>query len=220
MTPSGIELEYRGHCAVITLNRPEKRNAFNREMWPRSRSRLHDGCCCGNRRRGAVLRRVRREPESPVPELMGAVQKDTRQPRSLHVTFGRRGSPASLPVPLIARSTVCYGGGAVASRATASWTAQWCFRKWLGPMPDWRRWLSPDRGARGGPDLTARRVGPRTSNWPDGPGERAPGRALESRLPPRNPPKERPPRCSVALGSSGGRPISFGMRWSSRHDRG
>jgi len=203
MTPSGIELEYRGHCAVITLNRPEKRNAFNREMWAALDSvarRLHDrlprAVVITGAGGSAFCAGFEVNPENPqVSELMGAVQKRDRAPAEELVRYirGVVDHLVSLPVPLIAAiNGLAYGGGAeLASRCdmrVMDPAAVVCFSEVrLGLMPDWGGGVALSRliGRSHAADLilTARRVGAEEA-FRIGLTDRvsAPGRALEESL--------------------------------------
>lgn len=178
MSGSSIELEYRGRCAIVTLNRPDKRNAFNREMWAGLESvatRLHDrtprAVVVTGAGDHAFCAGFDVSPDNPqVSELVGAVQKGDRIPAEELARYIRSvvDHLVSLPVPLIAAvNGLAYGGGAeLASRCdlrVMDPAAVICFSEVrLGLMPDWGGGVALSRliGRSRAADLilTARRV--------------------------------------------------------------
>lgn len=152
MSSDGIDLEYRGHCAIVTLNRPGKRNAFNKKMWADLESvsrRLHDriprAVVITGAGDAAFSAGFDVSPDNPqVSELISAVQNRDRAPaedlvRYIRTTVDRL---VSLPVPLIAAiNGLAFGGGAeLAARCdmrVMDPAAVICFSEVrLGLMPD------------------------------------------------------------------------------------
>ena len=148
-----VVLEYRGRCAVITLNRPDKRNAFDREMWTGLESavgqlrkkmpRVIVVTGAGDRAFSAGFDVNPANPQ--VASLMEAVQKHTRGPVEKLIEYIRQtvDSLVDLPVPVIAAiNGLAYGGGAeLAVRCDMRLIdpgAVVCFSETrLGLMPDW-----------------------------------------------------------------------------------
>jgi enoyl-CoA hydratase/carnithine racemase len=178
MSEGTVHVERRGHVAVVTLDRPGRKNALGRAMWAalgRAADELHAAAP-----RAVVLTGAGEtfcagmdvNPDNPqVAQLVGAVaQRDVAPVRAmlddLHRVLDRL---FALPVPIIAAlGGLAYGGGAeLATRCdlrVADPAATICFSEVrLGLMPDWgggvalARLLGPGRAA----DLilTARRVG-------------------------------------------------------------
>ena len=159
MQHEGVLLERKDHVAVVTFNRPGRRNAFDENMWTgleqvvaQLKSQIPrvvvvtgagKSFCAG----------FDVNPDNPqVSGLIGAVEKRERAPvealiRRLQETVD---SLVGLPVPVIAAvNGDAYGGGAeLASRCdlrVMDKTAVFCFSEArLGLMPDWG----------GGPGLT------------------------------------------------------------------
>ena len=127
MTKYGVSLERRGKIAVITFNRPERRNAFNEAMW----SGLEEvvSGLIGNLPRAVIVIGAGKafcagfdvNPDNPqVSGLIDAVQKKERAPVEELIRRLQRAVDAlvTLPVPIIAAiNGDAYGGGAeLASR--------------------------------------------------------------------------------------------------------
>jgi methylglutaconyl-CoA hydratase len=177
-TGNCVLLEYRGHCAVITLNRPDKRNAFDLAMWTGLESAI-----------GQLKKKIPRaivvtgagerafsagfdvNPANPqVASLMEAVRNHDRRPVEKLISFIRQTVDAlvTLPVPVIAAiNGLAYGGGAeLAVRCDMRLMdpgAVLCFSETrLGLMPDWGGGVALVRlvGGSKAADLilTARRV--------------------------------------------------------------
>jgi enoyl-CoA hydratase/carnithine racemase len=178
MSDGTVHVERRGHVAVVTLDRPGRRNALGHVMWAalgRAADELHaqppravvltgagDAFCAG----------MDVNPDNPqVAQLVGAVaQQDVAPVRAmladLHRVLDRL---FALPVPIVAAlGGLAYGGGAeLATRCdlrVADPAATICFSEVrLGLMPDLgggvalARLIGPGRAA----DLilTARKVG-------------------------------------------------------------
>ncbi len=153
MPDAGIELEYRGHSAIVTLNRPEKRNAFDLHMWKaleqvvaRLKSKLPRTIIITGAGDKAFCAGFDVNPENPqVSEMAEAVQSGDRGRLERFIRYIRDTvhSLVSLPVPVIAAvNGIAYGGGAeLAARcdmrlldpgATVSFS-----EVRLGLMPDW-----------------------------------------------------------------------------------
>jgi len=178
MSTGNVTLERRGHVAVVTLNRPERRNAMGEDMWVSFEARLAeveaalpravvltgagDKAFCAGQDLGM---------DNPqVEQLVSAVQTHDTGPVRTFLERERRlvDRLCALPVPLIAAvNGLAYGGGAeLATRCdlrVVDPEAVFCFSEVkLGLMPDWgggvglARLIGPGRAA----DLilTARRV--------------------------------------------------------------
>jgi enoyl-CoA hydratase/carnithine racemase len=176
--PDGtVGIERRGRVAIVTLERPARRNALGVDMWAalgRAVEALHaslpravvitgagEAFCAG----------MDVNPDNPqVGKLVGAVAQQDVAPvramlRELHDVLDRL---FALPVPIIAAlNGLAYGGGAeLATRCdlrVADPKATICFSEVkLGLMPDWgggvalTRLLGPARAAE--LILTARKV--------------------------------------------------------------
>jgi enoyl-CoA hydratase len=154
-----VLLEHKEHAAVVTFNRPQRRNAFDEQMWagleqivaqlqtqtPRVVVVTGAGqaFCAGfdvnpdNPQVGGLIGAVERKERAPVEALIRRLQE------AVHALV-------SLPVPVIAAvNGDAYGGGAeLASRCdlrVMDPAAVFCFSEArLGLMPDWG----------GGPGLT------------------------------------------------------------------
>ncbi|PKN69837.1 MAG: hypothetical protein CVU54_07320 [Deltaproteobacteria bacterium HGW-Deltaproteobacteria-12] len=159
MQNDNVLLEHKGHVAVVTFNRPQRRNAFNEQMWAglkRIVAQLQtqtprvvvvtgagQAFCAG----------FDVNPDNPqVSGLIGAVERREREPVEALIRLLQETVHAlvSLPVPVIAAvNGDAYGGGAeLASRCdlrVMDPAAVFCFSEArLGLMPDWG----------GGPGLT------------------------------------------------------------------
>lgn len=159
MTEYGVRFEKKGKVALITFDRPERRNAFNETMWSEFEQTIRElkehlprviivtgsgkAFCAG----------FDINPDNPqVTGLIESVQKQERPP--VEILIKRLQSAVNdlvtLPVPVIAAiNGVAYGGGAeLASRCdlrVMDPQAVICFSEVkLGLMPDWG----------GGPGLT------------------------------------------------------------------
>ncbi len=173
-----VKLERVGAVATVTLDRPDRRNAMNREMWQKlgavaeqlaaelPRAVVLTGAG------GAFCAGMDVNPDNPhVSGIIQAVQGRERGPveamlRELHDVLDRL---FGLPVPIIAAvEGLAYGGGAeLCARCdlrVAAKDAVFCFSEVkLGLMPDWgggaslARLVGPGRAAH--LVLTARKVG-------------------------------------------------------------
>lgn len=174
-----VLLEFRDRCAVITLNRPDKRNAFDQDMWAGLESAV-----------GQIIKKMPRaivvtgagdrafsagfdvNPANPqVASLMEAVRNHTRGPVEKLIEYIRHTVDrlVDLPVPVIAAiNGLAYGGGAeLAVRCDMRLMdpgAVICFSETrLGLMPDWGGGVALARlaGRSIAADLilTARKVG-------------------------------------------------------------
>jgi enoyl-CoA hydratase len=171
--------EYRDRCAIVTINRPDKRNAFDKDMWAgleRVISELRE-----KRPRAVVITGAGDKafsagfdvnPDNPqVSGLVAAVQKHSRIAveelvRYIRETVDRL---VALPMPIIAAiNGLAFGGGAeLAVRCDMRVMdpgAVICFSEVrLGLMPDWGGGVALTRllGKAKATDLvlTARRVG-------------------------------------------------------------
>jgi enoyl-CoA hydratase/carnithine racemase len=179
MAQAGVRVEHEGHVAVVTLDRPERRNALDEAMWA-SLARAVDELATSRARAIVVTGAGDRafcagqdvNPDNPqIAALVGAVQTGDRAPvevmlRRMRDVVDRL---VSLPVPIVAAlNGLAFGGGAeLAVRCdlrVADPAAVLCFSEVkLGLMPDWgggvalTRLVGPSRAA----DLilTARRLG-------------------------------------------------------------
>ena len=178
MSDGTVHVERRGHVAVVTLDRPGRKNALGHVMWAalgRAAAELH-----ARPPRAVVLTGAGEvftagmdvNPDNPqVAQLVGAVAaKDITPVRAMLADLHRvLDQLFSLPVPIVAAlGGLAYGGGAeLATRCdlrVADPRATICFSEVrLGLMPDWgggvalARLIGPGRAA----DLilTARKVG-------------------------------------------------------------
>ena len=153
MSDSDIHIERDGHIAVVTFDRPQRRNAFNEERWSRLEeivSKLKDQLP-----RVVVMTGAGEEafcagmdvnPDNPqIADLIDAVQAHDRSPVEVLIRRIRNAidSLVSLPVPIIAAlNGNAYGGGAeLAARCdfrVIDPKAVICFAEVrLGLMPDW-----------------------------------------------------------------------------------
>ncbi len=169
MTVEAISLERRGAVAIVTLNRPERKNALNEAMWNRLGEIADEIAGQGYRAvvvtgagDGAFCAGMDLNPDNPqIARLVGAVQTGEPGPVQdmlghLHVVLGRL---FALPIPLIAAiNGIAYGGGAeIAARCdlrVMADSAMVCFSEVkLGLMPDLgggvalTRLLGPGRAA-------------------------------------------------------------------------
>ncbi|HUQ01568.1 MAG TPA: enoyl-CoA hydratase/isomerase family protein [Kofleriaceae bacterium] len=151
MSEGTVHVSRRGHVAIVTLDRPERKNALGEELWNalgRAADELH-----GALPRAVVLTGAGDafsagmdvNPDNPqVARLVGAVGAGDAAPAramllALHAVLDR---VFSLPVPIIAAiGGLAYGGGAeIAARCdlrVADPRATICFSEVrLGLMPD------------------------------------------------------------------------------------
>lgn len=174
-----IQIEYRDRSAVLTLNRPDKKNVFNEEMW----SGLEDAVkqLKANLPRAIVITGAEGafsagfdvNPANPqVARLGEAIQKRSRTAVEDVVRHIREivDKLVALPVPIIAAlNGIAFGGGAeLAVRCdmrVMDPRAVICFSEVrLGLMPDWGGGVALSRllGRSRAADLilTARRIAP------------------------------------------------------------
>ena len=178
MDAPGVRVEVQNRIALVTLDRPQRRNAFDADMWAALEEAV--GRLAADLPRAVVLTGAGAKafcagfdvhPGNPqVARLLEAMQQRRPEAAQALVAEIRRGVDAlcALPVPLIAAvNGDAYGGGAeLAVRCDLRVMdpgAGICFSEVrLGLMPDWGggpalvRLLGPGRAA----DLvlTARRV--------------------------------------------------------------
>jgi enoyl-CoA hydratase/carnithine racemase len=152
MTEKYFHLEYSNHTAIVTMDRPDRLNAFNETMWDEFGETV--GRLTKQLPRVVVLTGAGNtfsagfdvNPDNPqVSALMTAIQAGDRTPienligRIRHIVDGFTG----LPVPIIAAvNGKAYGGGAeLAVRCDMRVLepgAVICFSEVrLGLMPDW-----------------------------------------------------------------------------------
>ncbi|MCU0848661.1 MAG: enoyl-CoA hydratase/isomerase family protein [Spirochaetes bacterium] len=178
MPDDGILLEYRERIAVLTFNRPDKKNAFNSEMWAgleRATAQLkkkHPRVLVITGAGGVFSSGFDVNPSNPqVSELIDPVKTHSRPVAERLVRYirGCVDGLTSLPFPIIAAlNGNAFGGGAeLAIRCdirVMDPRAEICFSEVrLGLMCDWgggvalTRLIGPSRAA----DLilTARRLG-------------------------------------------------------------
>ncbi len=174
-----VTLEVQDRLAVVTLNRPERHNAFHEEMWgafTRTTEKLRR-----HPPRVIVLTGAGEKafsagfdvnPQNPqVANLVGAVEKRDRETIGGFIRYlqGAIRAFTSLPVPVIAAlNGMAYGGGAELAvqcdLRVMDESAVFCFSETrLGLMPDWGGGVALTRlcGPAIAADLilTARKVG-------------------------------------------------------------
>jgi len=153
MSQALIRLEYYDCIALITFDRPDKRNAFNLAMWEsleevtsKLKQKLPRVVVVTGAGETAFSAGFDVNPENPqVGNLVQAIQTHDRQPVEELIKNIRRWTDGffSLPVPIIAAiNGLAYGGGAeFAMRCdmrVADPNAVICFSEVkLGLMPDW-----------------------------------------------------------------------------------
>ncbi|MBW2631869.1 MAG: enoyl-CoA hydratase/isomerase family protein [Deltaproteobacteria bacterium] len=169
MSGNGVRLERDGHIAIVTLDRPGRRNAFDEEMW----SNLEDVVSelAGKLPRVVVVTGAGEKafcagfdvnPDNPqVSGLIGAVQDHDRGPVEILIRRirGVVDGLVSLPVPVIAAMNgIAYGGGAeLAIRCDLRIADPGIIISFsevrLGLMPDWGGGVSLTRLV--GPSIAA-----------------------------------------------------------------
>lgn len=177
MSAHGIDIDRKGQLAIVTLNRPGKKNAFDEKMW----DALEDVTTqLKEKTPRAVIVTGAGEafsagfdvnPENPqVSRLVDAVKNRDRSPVEALVNRIRTAVDnfVFLPVPVIAAvNGLAYGGGAeLATRCDMRIVdpdAVFCFSETrLGLMPDWGGGVALSRliGSSRAADLilTARKV--------------------------------------------------------------
>lgn len=178
MSDSSVQVEYRGHNAVVTFNRPDKKNVFDRDMWTGLEQAVVQlkadlpRAIVVTGAEGAFSAGFDVNPANPqVNMLLEAIKKRSRTAveevlRYIRETVDRL---VALPVPIIAAiNGIAFGGGAeLAVRCDLRVMdpgALICFSEVrLGLMPDWGGGVALSRllGRSLAADLilTARRVG-------------------------------------------------------------
>lgn len=153
MADSIITLQRTGPVALITLNRPERRNAFNEAMWhslsrvvSNLKASLPRAVVLAGAGNGAFCAGFDVNPDNPqVAQMIEPVQRHDRNPIEMLIRRirGIVDELTSLPVPVIAAvNGDAYGGGAeLACRCDlriVDPAAVFCFSEVrLGLMPDW-----------------------------------------------------------------------------------
>jgi enoyl-CoA hydratase len=153
MTEPAVRLEYRDRIAVMTLDREEKRNAFDEAMWKGLenvvallRADLPRALVVTGAGEAAFCAGFDVSPGNPQVERMAkAIQARSRSSAEdlLRYIRGVVDGLATLPVPVIAAvNGLAYGGGAeLAVRCDLRVMdpgARFCFSEVrLGLMPDW-----------------------------------------------------------------------------------
>ncbi len=123
MSQALIHLEYHDTIALVTFNRPDKRNAFNLAMWEsleqvtsKLKEKLPRVVVVTGAGEVAFSAGFDVNPENPqVGNLVQAVQAHDREPVKELIKNIRRWTDGffSLPVPIIAAiNGLAYGGGA------------------------------------------------------------------------------------------------------------
>jgi enoyl-CoA hydratase/carnithine racemase len=178
MTDGTIRLSHDGHVAILTLDRPERRNALGEGMWTSLEARIAElerhlpraVVVTGEGDRAFCAGQDLGGDNPQVQGLVSAVQSHDERAVEAFLARERRVADRlfALPVPLVAAvNGVAFGGGAeIATRCdlrVLDPSAVICFSEvTLGLMPDWgggvalTRLLGPGRAA----DLilTGRRV--------------------------------------------------------------
>lgn len=203
MSNNYVQLEYRDQCAVVIFNRPDKRNAFNKDMWAALETVISD--LRKKRPRAVVITGAGDKafsagfdvnPDNPqVSGLIEAVQKHSRIAVEELLRYIREtvDKLVSLPMPIIAAiNGLAFGGGAeIAVRCDMRVMdpgAVICFSEVrLGLMPDHGGGVALTRliGKARATDLilTARQIGAEEA-WNMGLVNRIskPGKSLEESL--------------------------------------
>jgi len=123
MPDVGVRLEWKERIAVVTLNRPERWNAFNEEMWSsldqvvsKLEEKLPRVVVVTGAGKKAFCAGFDVNPDNPqVATLIDAVQEQDRGPADILIRRIRSAVDGlfSLPVPIIAAvNGSAYGGGA------------------------------------------------------------------------------------------------------------
>jgi len=178
MSNNLIKLEYHDKVAAVTINRPDKKNAFNKEVWDTFSNVIDE--LYKNTPRAVVITGEGNSafsagfdvnPENPqVADLINSVKEKDPEPVKELVGFirGITDRFAALPVPVIAAvNGLAYGGGAeLATRCDMRVLdpgAVTCFSEVkLGLIPDWGGGVALTRlvGTANAADLilTARKI--------------------------------------------------------------
>jgi len=153
MTDSVMRLEYRDHIAIVTFDRPDRKNSFNEQMWTALEQIVSD--LKDKTPRAIIITGAGHStfcsgfdvnPDNPqVSGLIDAVQTHDRSPVESLIKRIRSAvdSLVNLPVPIIAAiNGNAFGGGAeLAVRCdlrVVDPDAVICFSEVrLGLMPDW-----------------------------------------------------------------------------------
>jgi enoyl-CoA hydratase/carnithine racemase len=179
MSQAGVQLEYRDQSAIITFNRPDKRNAFNKDMWlsletavKQLRAKLPRAIVVTGAGDKAFSAGFDVNPANPhVESFMESIRKKDHGLIEELIRYIRdtTGSLVSLPVPVIAAiNGLAFGGGAELAvqcdLRVMDPAAVICFSEVrLGLMPDWGGGVALTRliGRSRAADLilTTRRVG-------------------------------------------------------------
>jgi len=153
MTAAGVKLERREQIAIVTMDRPERRNTLNADMWRAlegtaadlEKNPPHAVVITGAGRR-AFCAGMDVNPDNPqIEAVMAGVLNNDRRPVEQLIAELRQvvDRLVALPVPIIAAlNGNAYGGGAeLAARCDLRVMdpgAKICFSEVrLGLMPDW-----------------------------------------------------------------------------------
>ena len=153
MADNGVLLENRGHCSIITINRPEKLNTFDADIWSgleqavaRLRAKLPRVIIVTGAGGRAFSAGFDVSPANPqVASLIESIRSHVHEPVERLIRYIRTtvDSLVTLPAPVIACiNGLAYGGGAeLAARCDLRVMdpgASICFSEVsLGLMPDW-----------------------------------------------------------------------------------
>ncbi|HNW30457.1 MAG TPA: enoyl-CoA hydratase/isomerase family protein, partial [Spirochaetota bacterium] len=122
MSDSCVQVEYRGHTAIVIFNRPDKKNVFNRDMWTgleqavvQLKANLPRAIVVTGAE-GAFSAGFDVNPANPqVTMLLEAIKKRSRTAVEEVVRYIRETTDrlVALPVPIIAAiNGMAFGGGA------------------------------------------------------------------------------------------------------------
>lgn len=153
MTDYGVRLDIHNRIAIVTLNRPDRQNAFNEAMWSsfesvtdRLRTDMPRAVVITGAGNGAFCAGFDVNPDNPQVERL-AKAIETGEPRPIEELIRRIRTAVdrlvSLPVPIIAAvNGLAYGGGAELAvqcdMRVIDPKAVFCFSEVkLGLMPDW-----------------------------------------------------------------------------------
>ncbi len=153
MTEENIRLDYQGNIAIVTIDRPKRRNAFNAAMFShlesvteQLKSRMPRVIVLTGAGETAFCAGFDVNPDNPMSvDLVRAVEEKSEEPAGLVIRRVRVVVDAffKLPVPIIAAvNGQAYGGGAETSMRcdlrVMDPAAVICFSEVrLGLMPDW-----------------------------------------------------------------------------------